>query len=111
MSNDILRDFSLDAKAISVLISLQRKFISLDMAATSDKNKKSKKVYWISRWVGLVNKGFEEFKKENSGQQIPQFLNDIDLRKAINEMGDNPTQKGHYFIGVSFISTILPYMG
>jgi len=92
MSNDILRDFSLDAKAISVLMSLQRKFISNDIAVTSNENKKSKKEYWISRWVGLVNNGFAEFKKENSEKQIPQFLSDdVELRKKINEMGDNPT--------------------
>lgn len=83
MGVDVLRDFSLDAGAASVLVTYQSKMTHKDVSGTNDSEKSRLKVRWHQRWRDTVQKGFSELAKEDSYVETPRMLGQEELRREV----------------------------
>lgn len=89
MESDFLRDFALNQKETSVLVSLQKSLITEDISETENQEIKEKKKIWLEKWEELVTKGFAEIKGDSPK---PKFLTEKEINKEIEAIKDKRLQ-------------------
>jgi hypothetical protein len=94
MESELLTDFTLDSDAISTLISLERDLVNADIEETDNPKKKNAKKKWRDDWMQIIQNGLFEIKKDNPGQNSPEFLFPIEVEKKLNVQREKRLQSG-----------------
>lgn len=107
MSGDILRDFALDAKAISVLITAQSFMVELDIDSTESNKTKNAKKQWFNTWKSIVLNNFMELSANS--HEIPSFLSSSEYKSAISELTKNRLQAGLVLLEIVAFRPYFPF--
>ena len=107
MAQDILRDFALDASALSVMASLQAQLIEKDLAQES-KNFIRKRA-WYQKWLRLVTEGFEQMGATD--KPVIWTTRGVDFEVAKRRLRESPDrlQAGLVLLEVAMFDAYWPF--
>jgi hypothetical protein len=113
MDDGVLRDFALDSAGVSLLISLQLKLITEDIAETqktswrgdNQRDLKGRKSDWKYRWRGLVENGFRQSERSDA----PSFLPASQIRPALERFRKNRIQAGLVLLEMVAFTPYFPF--
>ena len=113
MDEDVLRDFALDSAGVSLLISLQLKLITEDIAETkktswtgdNQRDLKRRKSDWKYRWRELVENGFRQSERSDA----PSFLPAIQIPSALESLRRNRIQAGLVLLEMVAFTPYYPF--
>jgi hypothetical protein len=108
MSLDLLRDFVLDAGAVSVLATMQRDLVLRDIAATSRPQQNNLKITWYHEWFDVVTQGLSELSPQDRKADQPGFLTELDLTERLDILRSNRTESGLVLLELVAFSPYFP---